>query len=822
MFCLLCVFSGAYLLSIANIKQKTSVIYDKAFPAAESSWRLQIAAHQLMDIIESAAVASRADILSDIPAAEVRLNNILADIKLLETNNYIEAGIHDAVLTRYKKTKSIGLAWVDATLNEKWEQEPILGAQFNQANNELQDLIDGIRRDGSTVLTNSISTILANTKRVYVQTFFIGIAGLMLFVFLSIVTSRSIINPLSELLVFIQNLRKQEDDYSQRVATRSSDEIGRLAQEFNRMLEEKEGYQRERRNYTERLESQVKDRTLQLNEEKEAHKESEEYLQTIFNSTRAGILVIDAEHHTIVDANPFALGLLNKTLPEIKGMDCHHYICPSEEGKCPITDLGMTIDGTERLLPVGDNEQIDIFKTVVPFTRKGKQLLLESFIDISALKEAQNSLNAALNQMEKQVENRTLELAETNQLLRLEIEERKHAEIENRRLQEQLKTSEKMEAIGKLAGSVAHDLNNVLSGIVSYPDLLLMQLPEDSNIRDKIQMIKRSGEKAAAIVQDLLTLARRNVISKELIQLNDLITLYIRSPEHEKMMSYHDTSDVVLDLSDSLLPIKGSHIHLQKTLMNLISNGLESMLTGGRLSISTHNIHLDRPLKGYSDVSVGDYVVLEITDEGIGISQEDRGKIFEPFFTKKAMGRSGTGLGMSVVWNTVIDHDGYIDLGSEEGCGTSFRLYFPVADERLENEILTITIDKYTGDGENILIIDDSKDQRNIASAILEKLNYRVHAVDSGEAAVDYLKANSADLVILDMIMDPGIDGFTTYKQILEISPGQKAIIASGFTETYSVRKTLMLGAGEYIRKPYTMEKIGLAVRRELDRIEKE
>jgi CheY-like chemotaxis protein len=222
------------------------------------------------------------------------------------------------------------------------------------------------------------------------------------------------------------------------------------------------------------------------------------------------------------------------------------------------------------------------------------------------------------------------------------------------------------------------------------------------------------------------------------------------------------------------------------------------------------------PIRGYDDVKEGDYVVLTVSDTGTGISPDDIKKIFEPFYTKKKMGRSGTGLGMAVVWGTVKDHNGYIDVESTEGKGTTFTLYFPATREELPADKSHLVIGAYSGDGESILVIDDVEEQRNIASGMLKELGYSVVSVSSGEEGVEYLKTNEVDLLVLDMIMDPGMDGLDTYRKILEIHPGQKAIIASGFSETGRVKEVLSLGAGAYIRKPFLLEKMGLAIKEEL------
>lgn len=398
-----------------------------------------------------------------------------------------------------------------------------------------------------------------------------------------------------------------------------------------------------------------------------------------------------------------------------------------------------------------------------------------------------------------------------------DISERKEAEKKNQELQEKLSRMKKMEAFGLLASGVAHDLNNVLSGIVSYPDLLLLDLPAGSSMRGPIETIKKSGLKAATIVQDLLTLARRNVVSFEVLDLNTLVRDFFKTPEFAKLKSFHPDIVFETDLEEGLPNLKGASIHLKKTLMNLVSNAAEAQPGGGGVVVRTSSRYLDKALKGYSDVNAGDYVVLTLEDEGQGIAPNDLTRIFEPFYTKKVMGRSGTGLGMAVVWATVQDHQGYIDVISREHMGTRFDLYFPLTKERLVSQKPAADLESFLGRGESILVVDDLKTQREIASQILSKLKYTVYAVSSGEKAVAFLKSNPVDLVILDMIMDPGMDGLETFQEIRRFLPGQQVVIASGFAETDRVRTAQSMGAGRYIKKPYTIEKIGLAVRQTLD-----
>jgi len=383
-------------------------------------------------------------------------------------------------------------------------------------------------------------------------------------------------------------------------------------------------------------------------------------------------------------------------------------------------------------------------------------------------------------------------------------------------LQARLQRAEKMEALGTLAGGVAHDLNNVLGIVVGYSELLLHKTDESNPIRPHVVNIMNGGERAAAIVQDLLTLARRGVQTRKVINLNTTIHEFQKSPEFEKMCSFHPNAQIKTDLNADLLNITGSPVHLSKTFFNLVSNAVEAMPNGGMIAVTTSNEYLDKPIQGYDDVKEGDYVVLSVSDTGEGIPSADLKRIFEPFYTKKVMGRSGTGLGLAVVWGTVKDHNGYIDLRSEEGKGTTFTLYFPVTRKELSEDQPSVFVSEYMGHGESILVVDDVEEQRDLAAQMLTKLNYTVATVAGGEAAVEYVKKTRVDLIVLDMIMEPGIDGLDTYRKIIEIHPKQKAVIVSGFSETERVNQARALGAGAYVKKPYVLERLGLAVKKEL------
>ncbi len=399
-----------------------------------------------------------------------------------------------------------------------------------------------------------------------------------------------------------------------------------------------------------------------------------------------------------------------------------------------------------------------------------------------------------------------------------DITARQAHEAERRELRERLARSQKMEAIGLLAGGVAHDLNNVMLGIVSYPDFLLSQMDPRDALYAPLKTICESGQKAAAIVEDLLTLARRGVTLTALLNFNTVIEEYLHSPEFEKLRGHHPGVQFHSHLDQDPPNVRGSAQHLKRTVMNLVSNAAEAIEGPGSVSITTANCRRHPLITPDCGETTDGYVRLRVEDDGSGIAREDLEHIFEPFYTKKIMGRSGTGLGMAVAWGAVQDHHGHIDVQSEPGRGTRVDVYLPVAREAPAPQAAAPPRLDYAGKGETILIVDDVAEQREVAGMILNNMGYATRTVASGEEAVDYLKRNTVDLLLLDMIMEPGMDGLDTYRAVLEIHPHQKAIIVSGFSETDRIRTAQDLGAGAFLKKPYRIEALGRAVRSELDR----
>lgn len=398
-----------------------------------------------------------------------------------------------------------------------------------------------------------------------------------------------------------------------------------------------------------------------------------------------------------------------------------------------------------------------------------------------------------------------------------DITEQKRLAEEERNLQRKLKEAERLESLGLLAGGVAHDLNNILGPILGYPDLILESLPDDSPIAEDVIQIKIAAGRAADTVSDLLALTRRGSYDLKPLNFNDIIDSYLLSPNFSELSNTYEEIELVTDLDDSLSSIQGSTSHLIKVIMNLIRNSFESMEDGGVVRISTKSETLKNNKLQGDKILDGKFVLIEIEDEGCGITQDDIHRIFDPFFTtKKKTLRSGTGLGLSVVNGIVKDLDGFINVTSQVGHGSNFKLYFPATEEILRKE-QDVDITSEHAASISILLIDDDADQRNLNKRLFTHMGYKIECAENGQSGLDYLRHNNVDLILLDMIMEDDFDGLDTYEEIRKIKPEQPVIIVSGYSETERVKKAIELGVKRYVKKPYTAKEIVKIIRETLD-----
>ena len=381
---------------------------------------------------------------------------------------------------------------------------------------------------------------------------------------------------------------------------------------------------------------------------------------------------------------------------------------------------------------------------------------------------------------------------------------------ETRRMQEFISRAQRLETAGRIAGQVAHDFNNLLGPLVAYPDFIRESLPDDHKAIPFLNDMETAADQIADINQQLLTLGRRGHYNQEPLNLNQVIIQVVN-----RLKPLPDTLVVETNLDKNLLNIKGGASQIYRVVANIITNACDATQNIGQLAIKTENYYADMNSVQFGRVPKGEYVKLTISDTGCGIPENIKPRIFDPFFTTKTTDkRRGSGLGLSVAHAVVEDHNGYIDLESTVGKGTAFYIYFPITREAIETDIT----DEIVGGSESILVVDDDQVQQDVTVKLLLKLGYRANAVSSGEKAIEFIKENPQDLLILDMIMPEGIDGAETYRKALKISPSQKAIIVSGFAESERAEMALKLGAATFIRKPLTLKTIASAVRKELDR----
>jgi PAS domain S-box-containing protein len=647
----------------------------------------------------------------------------------------------------------------DGTLSDKLTEKPNVSIQrtHNRSLSVVATYADIMGKPAFRIIAEIPRSIIEKgAQSVHTSLWMIVAAGLITLITLLLIIEQTAIKPLIKLSSHAESIRRSKD-LSRRIAMTEKNEIGNLSLVFDSMVGE-------------------------LEKAMNRVGKSEEMFRLISENSLA--LVGMAQGGKFIYVNPTAADTAGYGLDEMVGLDLWQLVYPEDRDI-----LWEKIQQRSAKDPANNRYE---FRYI---TRKGNVRWLEMLV-VPIVYEGEKTILGH----------------------GIDITERKKAEADKISLEKRLRTAEKMESLGMLAGGVAHDLNNVLGALVGYSELMLMEIRDGDPLRERVAKIMQSGQRAAEIIQDLLTLTRRGVKISEIINLNGMIRDCFSLPEFEKLNFHYPDVKIHTDLDCNLLNIRGSLVHLSKTLMNLVSNAAEAIFGPGEIRIRTENRTVEKPIQGYDDIMPGDYVVLSVCDDGKGISSADIGKIFEPFYTRKVMGRSGTGLGLAVVWGTVKDHNGYIDVKSHEGSGTAFTLYFPITREVSPEEPQEMDTSRFMGRGESILVVDDVPEQRELAENMLTKIGYHVHAVHSGEKAVVYLKTQKPDILLLDMIMAPGMDGLETYKKILEINPHQKAVIVSGFSETDRVQCALDLGIGSYVSKPYVLEKIGMAIRNELDK----
>jgi PAS domain S-box-containing protein len=389
----------------------------------------------------------------------------------------------------------------------------------------------------------------------------------------------------------------------------------------------------------------------------------------------------------------------------------------------------------------------------------------------------------------------------------------RRAEEEKEKLQEQLAQAAKMEAVGRLAGGVAHDFNNLLTTILGYSEMILSQLNEEDPLYLEAEEIHKAGERAASLTQQLLAFSRKQVIKPRIVDLNEAVK------EARKMLDrlIGENIKLVLDLEPDLGRVKVDPHQVDQVLLNLAVNARDAMPDGGTLTIATGNITFDKgSLSPHSEIVPGSYSVLSVTDTGMGMNDEIKSRLFEPFFSTKENGK-GTGLGLAMVYGIAKQNGGSVSVHSEQGLGTVFRLYLPSTDDKPAASVIPLRIASPTGN-ETVLLVEDDDMVRRLAQRVLTHLGYEVLQAYDIEDAIRICEEypTPIHLLLTDVIM-PGMNGVELYDQLRTTRTGIKALFMSGYAEDVVVRHGVLPEGTEFIQKPFNMEDLASRVRQTLD-----
>ena len=392
-----------------------------------------------------------------------------------------------------------------------------------------------------------------------------------------------------------------------------------------------------------------------------------------------------------------------------------------------------------------------------------------------------------------------------------DITERKRAEESLRKTEEQLRQSQKMEAVGKLAGGIAHDFNNLLTVIRGYSEVLLTDLDEIDPFRQDILEIKNAADRAATLTFQLLAFSRKQILQPKILNINSLVS------NMDKMLRrlIGEDIDLVTLLAGDLGTVKVDPGQIEQVILNLAINARDVMPKGGKLTIETANVELDENYAGkHISVKPGRYILLAVSDTGVGMSQEVKERAFEPFFTTKEKGK-GTGLGLSTVYGIMKQSDGYIWIYSEPGKGTTIKLHLPITQETSEPPLGGEKSMKSPSGSETILLVEDEEMVRKLTRSVLRKKGYHVIVAANGEEALRIVQQQGHEpihLVLTDVVM-PGMSGPELADRLETLKPGMKILFMSGYTDNAIVHHGVLDPGTAYINKPFTIDALAVKVR---------
>ncbi len=506
-------------------------------------------------------------------------------------------------------------------------------------------------------------------------------------------------------------------------------------------------------------------------------RESEAKYRGLFENSMDGILLTLPDGQ-ITAANPAVCAMFGMTAEEICGLGCEGLVAPSETRLLSILERRSTFGHTTYDLVYRRKDGTSFYSENTSALLDGGK---RAFVMIH------------------------------------DITKRKQAELERQKLQAQLLQSQKMEAIGQLAGGVAHDFNNLLTVIMGYSEMLLTKLPANDPNRTYVADIHDSGERAAALTRQLLAFSRKQILAPKILNLNLIIV------NLEKMLRRLIGENLILttELSPAVKPVEVDPGQIEQVVINLAVNARDAMQKGGQLFIETGNCLLDADYcRLHPEIKPGEYVFIAMTDTGCGMDEEVRSKIFEPFFTTKEQGR-GTGLGLATVFGIIKQSGGTIDVISEPGVGSCFKIYLPSLSHNSEfahHAVEAETVSHIPCGNETILLVEDETAVRKIARLALETHGYRVIETANGKHALEVAEnpADRIDLLVSDVVM-PEMSGPGLAEKLQKLRPGLMVLYMSGYTDDEIFRNGLMRANASYLQKPFAPVTLARRVREILD-----
>ena len=520
---------------------------------------------------------------------------------------------------------------------------------------------------------------------------------------------------------------------------------------------------------------------VERKEAEKALKESEEKFRLLSETAADAITMIDNEGD-IAYWNPAAERIFGYPAHEVKGKSLHHLLAPERYHD-------MYRKGFALYRETGDGPAIGKTLEFEAVKKDGTEIPVEVSFSVTLL----NNERYAIGMIR-------------------DISERKRAECDRMKLEEQLRQAQKMEAIGQLSGGIAHDFNNILMAIIGFSNILKMKLDERDPLQADIDQILAASDRAVHLTQGMLAYSRKQIMAPKTIDLNDIV----RNGENFLRRVIGEDVEFITNFSEGPLTIYADSIQIEQVLMNLVANARDAMPDGGSLFIRTDCVEIDdRFVALFQFAKKGEYALLSLSDTGVGMDETTARRIFEPFYTTKGVGH-GTGLGLSVVYGIIKQHDGFITCNSELGKGTTFRIYLPIIHGEVEKGMLIPEISLPEGK-ETILLAEDDDASRRVSKRYLETFGYTVIEASDGEEAVTIFRENGdvIDLSLLDVIM-PRLNGREVYKRIREIKPDAKVIFMSGYTADI-IRKEEIVGEGlKVLTKPAMLKELLVTIREEL------